>query len=431
MSNTSTICEISNIQNENQLLNNKLNLIKDKKSTKKKIYDLLEGKNKFNNIKYTFNNDIINIDETKKLLVNECKERAGEFVGFTNIIKNGFISNNNKNNYKYFNNINYLFFMADLDENEKPVNKKYLDDIKNHYLKYNKKPFILSAIGGYCFSKNKEYIPMVENTLIFGFNKINDTFYNLFYKSIKNLRQNSLLFVKTNQNLKNNLFNFINHSKFNNLKFQFNEFINDYGEKCGDLKNIFFEPSKMNLENKENEIEEIKNELEIIKPPLKKLKTIKIYDLPEDILNYIYEIKDKDEKEEKEIKHNKFLFKIHQKILRKFLRSDNFRHHLEYNDPLKLSIDRFNDSIYYTDKHYERKAKDYKKIINDNIQIISNKLRIINLFNDDNITFFNYCFSLLELTGTTCGAKLSKCAHIRNNEYIYIRLIPNYSDLIL
>ncbi len=366
MTTTATISEISNIQNENQqkqeqkqqaekqkqqkqeqkqqkqeqrkALRKKLNLIKDKKGTKKKIYDLLEGKNEFNHIKFSYNDDNINIDETKKILINECKERGGEFVGFTNIIKNGLICDYNYN----INKINYLFFVADLDENDKPVEKKYIDDIKNHYLKYNKKPFIISAVGGYCFSKNDSYFPMIENTLIFGFNKINDTFYNLFYKSIKNLNQNSLLFIKTNQNLKNHLYNFINYSEFKNFKFQFNDFKNDYGEKCEDLKNIFFEPSKMILENKEDEIdddddegfktaneeepeEEIKNELEIIKPSLK--RKINFHDLPEDLIDCIFKLKDKDEKEEKEIKHNEFLFKIHQKNLKKFLKSPYFRHH--------------------------------------------------------------------------------------------------------
>ena len=465
--NMNEIFQISQEINQNKNIKTKLELIKDKKSTKKRLNELLGGKNQFKNIKYYFNNDIINISETKKQLIKECEER-GAFIGFSNIFKNGIISNGynseGKINYKYIKNINYFLFIPDLDEDEKPIQKEYLENIKEYYLKYNKNPFILSAIGGYCFKNDDtgKYCPMVENTLIYGFKSINDSFYTLFYKCIKNLNQNSILIIKNNDNFKDNIYNFLNFSNYQKIRIQFNDFKKDYGEPCHTLKNIFFEPSKMNfkkeLEVNKNELEVIKNELEVIKKPLKKLKKINIDDLPDDILKYIrYEIP----KIEK--KNINYKFKIKRNIinLEYFLCSYNFRHILEHNISIKNAMEDYEDMKEYEKRYYIKKQKDNIKIINDDIKKIDYKryeryfLRnnisqaFINEHNYNNFEtyreylieadneeyiideFYIYSLHLRANIETTIGARMAKHAKIRGKELFNIRLIPKYSTLNL
>jgi hypothetical protein len=458
--NPSEICELFQNQDEFKKENNKLKLIKDKKSTKKRLNELLEGSNEFNNIKYYFNNDNININETKKQLIKECKEREA-FIGFSNILKSGLISNDynskGKINFKYIKNINYLLFIPDLDEDEKPIEKKYLDDIKEYYLKYNKNPFILSAIGGYCFKNDDNiYCPMVENTQIFGFKSINNIFYNLFYKCIKNLNQNSILIIKSNDNFKHNIYNFLNFSNYQKLRIQFNDFKEDKGENCGTLKNIFFEPSKMNFKKEVIKKEVINNDLEYIKKPLKKLKKINIDDLPDDILKYIrYEIP----KIEK--KNIEYKFKIKRNIINLdyFLCSYNFRHILEYNLSIKRAIKDYEDLKEYEKRYYIKKQKDRIKILNDDIKKIDYKryeryfLRnsisqsFINEHNYNNFEtyrgylieednedynideFYIYSLNLRATIQSTIGARLAKYAKIRGKELFNMRLIPKYTDL--
>ena len=320
-------------QDEKNIENKKLNLIQDNKKTIKKIKEYFKGQNVFTHIKYTFNSDNLDDKAIKKELIDDL-DHSPEGSGFTYIKKDDFkyiLNKNNKLDYDNIKNINYFLIVVDLDENGEPVKKDYLDDIQEYYLKNIKNPFILSSKGGYSYiNNNNEKIAMIENGKIYGFNKIDDIFYNLFYKSIKYLNQNELLIMKLDNIIKINIFNFLNFSNHKYLRYKFNY---NEGEKCekekiisikprrktikieSNLKNIFFSPSKMETRHQE---EERKNTNILLLEDKKNnnKKILNFQDMPDDIKRLIfYEKRRIVEKDKKIFILNRFYKKNYNRVL--------------------------------------------------------------------------------------------------------------------
>jgi len=337
----------------------------------------------------------------------------------------GFTLFNIKNYNKLINGIKrgfkYSLFIPNKDRKGENIDPLIYKKLMNIIKEGGESQYFENIIVNSGYYNEELNINMLETTHIILFNSIDHRFIKIYNDVKYNFDQDTILITHF-KNLKPHKIK-ENH----NILFLFT--YNDEDTPTKDnINNIFFDCSKMNLEEQK---EEIKEKLEIIKQPLKKFKSIKLNDLPEDIIDYIYEIKDKDQKDEKQNKHYKLLSKINYKNLRRYLKSDQYRHHLEYETTLKTSIDHYN--LYYdvNDNLYKNKAKNNKRIINDNIKILNNKKIIHNRFFITNLTFFNYCFSKLNIEYTTYGARMSRWASFKNKRVHNMRLIPNYSNLLL